>query len=100
MFATDRRAIDEFKYFFLARALEDIIKNTLNGSNINELYKFLYIAQLPDTVAQYMSTRIEPNDISPIIQILMDIRKKDWKPTYIQSNIGTILPFLLNPHCS
>lgn len=87
---------DEFKYFFLARALEDIIRNSLNDDYINELYKFLYVAQLPDTVAQYMSTRIESKDIFPVIKTLMDIRKKDWKPTYIQSNIGTILPFLLN----
>lgn len=87
---------DEFKNFFLARALEAIMRNSLTNENVKELYNFLYVAQLPDTVAQYMSTRFEPKEILPIIQILMDIRKKEWKPTYIQSNIGTIMPFLLN----
>lgn len=87
---------EEFKNFFLARALEDIIRHSLNDNNNRELYKFLYVAQLPDTVAQYISTRFIPEEIMPVIKILKDIRKKEWKPTYIQSNIGTVLPFLLN----
>lgn len=87
---------DEFKNYFLARALESMINSSLAKEQTNNLYKFLYVAQLPDTVAQYMSTRIEPTELLSIINMLLDLRKKEWKPTYIQSNIGTILPYLLD----
>lgn len=87
---------EEFKCFFLSRALENVMSNSVIKNDFSAVYKFLYIAQLPDTVAQYLSTHIDKSLILKIVEGLKTIRKKEWKPTYIQSNIGTLLPYLLN----
>lgn len=91
---------EEFKNFFLSRALFAIISEAIRLHEYKKLYKFLYVAQLPDAVAQYLATLIDKNDVSNVFDALMAIKKNEWKPSYIQSNIGTLLPYLLNGYDS
>lgn len=86
----------EFRNFFLARALQNILEESVKLANFKKVRAFLYIAQLPDPVAQYLSTRLDENNIMCIVNALLSIRKKEWKPSYLQSNIGTLLPFILD----
>lgn len=98
---------EEFKNYFLARALAELINNCLKKDNFSELKRFLYIDQLPDSVAMYCFNYV--NDLNSNVQKIIDAFKKiineEWKPTYLQLNIGTLFPFMIdkiefeNPIC-
>ena len=89
----------EFKNYFISQNLYELLNvtKTSNGK-LNELRRFLSIAQLPDSVAKYTASRVEktPSNIRDIIHTLESLAEKEWKPTYLNTNIGTILPYLIN----
>jgi len=89
---------EEFKNYFLARALAKIINDSILNNNYSELKKFLYIDQLPDSVAMYCFNYIDElhRNVSKIIGIFRQIINEEWKPTYLQLNIGTLFPFLID----
>lgn len=89
---------DEFKNYFLARSLADQIEQAIKNNKVSILRKFLYTDQLPDSVAKYCFDYIEnlENKIESILECLKNIIDEEWKPTYLQSNIGTMIPYLLN----
>lgn len=93
---------EEFKNYFLARFLAQKITSLMEGSkeqDFNELKKFLYVAQLPDSVAQYAFKYIDTSNINLVENIVLVFEKmliQEWKPTYLQTNVGTLLPYLLN----
>ncbi|HAQ20069.1 MAG TPA: hypothetical protein DCR40_12695 [Prolixibacteraceae bacterium] len=88
----------EFKNYFLARALAGLINESINTGNISKLKRFLYIEQLPDSVAMYCFNYII--DLNKNIQKLIEYFKamidSEWKPTYLQLNIGTLFPFMID----
>jgi hypothetical protein len=89
---------DEFRYYFLSRALAKIIDKCVEKRDFNELKRFLYIEQLPDSVATYCFNYVtnKEQNAEQIIHSFIEIVNKEWKPTYLQTNIGTLIPFLLN----
>lgn len=87
---------EEFKNFFLSRYFENLIRDTLIPGNDIKLYNFLSKGPLPDSVASYYAHRVETNKKIEVVKLLISLKNKDWKPTYIQANIGTILPYLLD----
>jgi hypothetical protein len=89
---------DEFKYYFLARALADLINNAIISGNFGELKRFLYLEQLPDSVAMYCFNYVKNlNDkIQELINAFKIMIDDEWKPTYLQLNIGTLFPFMID----
>ncbi|MDA3911561.1 MAG: hypothetical protein PF448_09415 [Bacteroidales bacterium] len=86
----------EFRNFFIAKALVEFVKDAIDKNHINNLKKFLYIAQLPDSIAHYFSNLINGLDKDKIVTVLKEVISGEWKPTYLQPNIGTIIPYLLH----
>jgi hypothetical protein len=89
---------DEFRYYFLSRALAKMIDKCVIKQDFTEIKRFLYLEQLPDSVATYCFNYItdRENNAEKIIDCFVDIVNKEWKPTYLQTNIGTLIPFLLS----
>ncbi len=91
---------EEFKCFFLSKAIEAMIKKYMKEktqtSNDN-LYRMLSLAELPDSVGQYILSQFEEEDVLLVYNCLLQF-KKDWRPSYLHSNIGTLLPFLLDKY--
>lgn len=89
---------EEFKHYFLARALADLINVAIDTDNFTLLKRFLYIEQLPDSVAMYCFNYVK--DLNTNAQKLMEVFKSminaEWKPTYLQLNIGTLIPFMID----
>lgn len=86
----------EFKNFFIAKSLISLLENFLESGNANPVRKFLSIAQLPDSVARYCTKRVESANIPGLINRFNKLVSDEWKPTYLQANIGTLIPFILD----
>lgn len=89
---------EEFKHYFLARALADLFNNSVRTDNYTELKRFLYIEQLPDSVAMYCFNYVDDlsNNVKKILEYFKAMLDAEWKPTYLQLNIGTLLPFMID----
>lgn len=89
---------EEFKHYFLARALANLFNNSTRTNSFTELKRFLYIEQLPDSVAMYCFNYVEDlnNNVQKILGYFKAMLDAEWKPTYLQLNIGTLLPFLID----
>ncbi len=89
---------DEFKNYFLARALAQLINDCIATGNYKKLKQFLYIDQLPDSVAMFCSNYILDLN-SQILEIIKSFKmmvEEEYKPTYLQMNIGTLFPFMID----
>ena len=53
---------------------------------------------MPDSVAKYAVSTMEkePSFVRNILKCFEDMIEREWRPTYLQSNIGTIIPYLIN----
>lgn len=89
---------EEFKNYFFSRYLADLLTEINTGLSVGKLKKILYKGQLPDVVAMYACKYIEKNEqsVRNILERFRDILREEWKPTFLQLNIGTIVPFLIN----
>jgi len=66
--------------------------------HFSELKRFLYIEQLPDSVAMYCFNYVDglSNNVHKILGYFKAMLDAEWKPTYLQLNIGTLLPFMID----
>lgn len=91
---------EEFKNYFLARYLAKLIDAEVKDKKSNHytLGKFLYLDQLPDSVGMYCFNYVKDltTHIHTIIQVFKCLVDKEYKPTYIQMNIGTLFPFIID----
>lgn len=88
----------EFRNYMFGYSLKGYIQNIDQSVAKSTLAKLFSIAQLPDSVAKYLASMLE-KDVGfrvKIIKILEEIVNSEWKPTYIQTNIGTLIPYLVN----
>jgi len=88
----------EFKNYFLSHPLREIISDLGSDKAKDKHLRFLSIAQLPDSVAKYAVSTMEkePSFVINILKCFEDMIEKEWRPTYLQSNIGTIIPYLIS----
>jgi hypothetical protein len=88
----------EFRDYFIAQALVEKINLAQNSLSGEALGRFLAIAQMPDAVARHAAALLNRTEasVTTILNILSAIVAKEWKPTFVQTNIGTLVPFLLN----
>ena len=87
---------EEFKNYFLSIALKNKILDAIQTEKWDKVYRFLFIAQLPNAVADYLAKTLDNNVKINVIKGLLSIIRKEWKPTYIQPNVGTLIPYLLD----
>lgn len=83
---------EEFKNFFIAKGLGSRLRN----QDVKWLRGFLSMGQLPDAVSQYLVNDIGRQDSLSYVIILIKIAQEEWKPSYVHSNIGTLIPYLLD----
>jgi hypothetical protein len=82
----------EFKNYFLGKSLGALIRDF----SFPILKKFLYLGQIPDSVPRYMLNLLDPSIVKDYLSLFQEIIDKEWKPTHVQSNVGTIIPYLLD----
>lgn len=87
---------EEFKNYFLSIAFKNKVFDAIQTGKWDKVYRFLFNAQLPDTVADYFAKKLNNESKIEIVKGLLSIVKKEWKPTYIQPNIGTLIPYILD----
>ena len=87
---------EEFRNYFLALALERIVKDCIKNDNFSPVYSFLKIAQLPDTVSQYFVLQLTKEESRIALKGLMKVSEDELKATYALPNIGTLVPFILD----
>jgi len=94
------RAFDhpEFRDWFTAYALKDhLVRLVADGPN-SGIASFLGTAQMSDATARYacaLLDRTEPT-VRIRLQRLCELAAAEWRPTYLQINVGTLIPFLID----
>ncbi|WP_164709776.1 hypothetical protein [Euzebya pacifica] len=88
----------EFQSFFLAVALKDHLLNAARGESIRPLRNHLRIDQISESTASYVASLAElsKEDTLQLIDSLSAIIRGQTRPTLIESNIGTLLPALID----
>lgn len=88
----------EFRDYFTARSLETLIKNGVKNESITPIRNFLSIAQISDSLALYTcsNTKLNNSDVPKILEIFKSLIDNEWRPTFLQTNIGTLVPFMIN----
>ena len=87
---------EEFRNYFLALALETIIKDCKKKDNFSRVFSFMKKAQLPDSVSQYLILQLKIDDSQALLDGLMKVCQGELKTTYAQPNIGTLIPYILD----
>jgi len=94
------RAFDhqEFRDYFVAVALRGRIAALSGGTTSSETARLLSMAQLSDSTARYVCGMLDVSNASAssIAGALAALARNEWKPTYLQTNVGTLLPFILD----
>lgn len=87
---------EEFKNYFLALSLERMLREAIQNQNYTAVKTFMKIAQFSDSVGQYLVLQLNDDEIREMVTGIINMVANDWKSTYVQPNIGTILPFFLD----
>lgn len=87
---------EEFRNYFIARALQNIMTADCSKGNFGGTEHFLKKGSLPLSVSQYIANSCDSNLARLLIEGLQSIHNEEWKPTFVQPNIGNMMPFLLD----
>ena len=94
------RAFDhvEIRNYFLALALEEHIGRALASESEDQIAHLLSVAQLPDEVAKFTAGLCSSQSIDKleVVNQLVQVAAREWRPTYLQQNVGTLIPYLLD----
>ena len=88
---------EEFRDWFTGYALKDrLVRLGQEGGSVAQ--DLLSAAQLPDATARHACALVErtPQLVDSILRGLVDLATHEWRPTYLQLNCGTLVPFLLD----
>jgi hypothetical protein len=88
----------EFRDYFTAYSLKEHLRRAMLGEGGRELAAYLGIAQITDATARYVFGMLErtPENVATGLAGLEDMIAREWKPTFLQTNVGTLIPFLLD----
>lgn len=87
---------DEFRYYFLARALCDLMRKCIEEKSSQSFRNVFSKAQMPDSVALFVTSRLNTTKRLMAAKLMQQLGAEEWKTTYLQQNIGTFLPFLVD----
>lgn len=87
----------EFRDYFVAVSLTARLKEAIAQGFGDRLARFLSVAQLTDSTARYVigMMKLSRTDCSRLLSVLSQIVNSEHRPTYVQLNVGTLLPFAL-----
>lgn len=88
----------EFREYFVAVALKDRLEDLQYRAVSPDLARLLSIAQISDSTARYVCGMLPfTNQAAATAAVaLASMASDEWKPTYLQVNAGTLLPFILS----
>jgi hypothetical protein len=88
----------EFRDWFTAYALKEQLSRLLADSRSADIASLLSVAQMTDATARYACLLLDrqPKKVRKLIAALSELVRKAWRPTFLEPNIGTLLPFLLD----
>jgi hypothetical protein len=88
----------EFRNYFVAYSLAQSFKENMTGASRSRLGRLLGAAQLPDSVARYTWLLVDSADdrLRDEIDALVGLIEAEWRPTFLATNVGTLLPQLLD----
>ena len=87
---------EEFRNYFLAKNLSSHVSVARSTGNYSPVKKVLVQAQMPDSVAQYAALFTPQDQRLQVSVALLDELRSEYKTTYFQQNLGTLLPYLLD----
>lgn len=87
---------EEFKDYFIACYLAKLLKHAVDHDKFDHVKSFLYYSQMQESVARYLKKMVNDDDVLRIVSGLLMMKNKEWKPTYLQPNLGILLPYLLD----
>lgn len=87
---------EEFKDYFIAQYLKQLLKKAIESKDFMPVRSFLYLSQMQESVARYLFMMVDKTDKIPIVDGLLQMKSEAWKPTYLQPNVGIIIPYMLN----
>lgn len=87
----------EFRDYFIAYALRSHVERVMSGSDAGELARYLSIAQISDATARYVCSMLDrsPDRVDALLRALELVVAREWKPTFLQINAGTLVAFAL-----
>jgi hypothetical protein len=89
---------EEFRDWFTAYALKDRLLRTSDTQSLGASQGMLSVAHLPDATARYVCSLFErsPEVATGILKGLEAAVRDEFRPTYLQTNVGTLIPFLMD----
>jgi hypothetical protein len=94
------RAFDhpEFRDYFIAYSLKSRIAGVMAGGRADDVVRFLSISQLSDSTARYVCAMLDrnPTSVERFLAGVEAVLAAEWKPTYLQQNLGTLIPFMID----
>lgn len=88
----------EFRDYFIAYALRSRVAAVMDDGQADDLVRFLSISQLSDSTARYVCSMLDrsPASVTRFLAGMESVLAAEWKPTYLQQNLGTLIPFLID----
>lgn len=88
----------EFRDYFIAYALRERMAAVMAGGGTNEIVRFLSISQLSDSTARYVCSMLDRTalGVTTFLSSIENALTREWKPTYLQQNLGTMIPFMID----
>lgn len=88
----------EFRDYFVAYSFHTMLESVSMGAPTGGLADFLSIAQITDSTARYVTGMLSlDNDATEVLlQQLSAIVKREWRSSFLQLNVGTLLPFIID----
>lgn len=91
---------EEFRDYFLARQLLKLLDKSIREGSTTSVRNFLYKSQLQESVARYLYHMLDKHNGMSYCNLLLKMMKDEWRPSYLQTNVGVLLPYLLNNLCN
>lgn len=88
----------EFRDYFIAYSLKSRIAQVMTGDGAGDLVRVLSISQLSDSTARYVCSMLDRNaeTVGRFLAQMETSLLSEWKPSYLQLNLGTLIPFMLD----
>lgn len=96
----DVRAFEhvEFRNYFVARGFCGYLQAVVGGTRRADAGRFLAVGQLSDSVARFAVSMTNKGalNVPMLVSELCAMVGREWRPSFVQANVGTIVPWLLD----
>ncbi len=87
----------EFRDWFTAYAMKGQLDRLATGDQ-HDLGGLLSVAQMTDATARYAAALVHRDEdrVRRMVSRLTELVANEWRPTYLQLNVGTLVPYLID----